>query len=62
MELPSIPHVIRDPDRKVEYVVLAYRNLTREEVLQAIRAFNRGKRAAPKDSRITITTTIGANE
>lgn len=62
MELPNVPNVIRDPERKVEYVVLAYRTLTRDEVLQAVQAFNRGKRAAPKNSRITITTTIGANE
>lgn len=61
MELPGVPHELRDPRRQVTYVVLAYRKLSRGEVLQAVRMYRAAHRAKPaKGSRVTIVTTIGA--
>lgn len=61
MEMPNIPHAIKDPNNQVLYVVMAYREISREEAVQAIRAFNaQSGRLPKKGSRITIITTLGA--
>ena len=62
MELPNIPHTIRDPERDVTYVVMAYRKLAREEVVQMVRLHQSQKRTKPKrKSRIVIHSTFGLN-
>lgn len=62
MELPKIPHPIRDAEMDVTYVVMAYRELTRPEVVQMVRVHQAQKRAKPKrKSRIVIYSTFGMN-
>jgi hypothetical protein len=51
--------VVRDSSRQVEYVVLAYRQLTKSEVLQAIAHAQGGKKAPKRNSRVRIVTTFG---
>lgn len=61
MEMPNIPHPIRDAERDVTYVVMAYRALSRAEVVQMVRLHQASSRKkAKKGSRITIITTIGS--
>lgn len=61
MEMPNIPHRMRDAERNVEYVVMAYRKLTRQEVVAAIHAYLAQQRRKPaKNKRVTILTTLGA--
>lgn len=63
MELPNIPHRIRDAERGVLYVVMSYRALSRAEVVQQIRLHNGSVRRRPKKgSTITILTVLGATE
>lgn len=60
MEPGWIPHEIRDRRRGVTYVVLAGRALTRDEVTEAIRAYNaRTGRRPSAGSTITIVSTLG---
>lgn len=60
---PSVEHIARDSERDVTYAVMAYRQLTRVEVVQCVRMYSAQRRAKPKKcSRITIITTIGFNE
>lgn len=61
MDLPNIPHRIRDPERDVVYVVMAYRKLTRGEVVSQVRAHLASTRRRPKKgSTVTIMTVLGA--
>lgn len=62
MEMPSVKHVMRDDARNIEYVVLAYRTLTRDEVIQAIAMARRSKKALKKNSRIEIISTHGIED
>lgn len=63
MEMPNIPHPIRDAERQVVYVVMAYRKLSRAEVVQMVRVHSAQSRRKPKKgSKVTIITSIGANE
>ena len=65
MMLPYVEHVARDKGSNVTFRVMAYRSLSRVEVVEAVRAF----RAQPKVRRrpmplrnatITILTLLGA--
>lgn len=61
MEGPHIPHPIRDAERNVTYVVMAYRELTRTEVVQMVRMHQaRTKKKPAKNSTVTILTVLGA--
>jgi hypothetical protein len=63
MELPTVKTAIKDAQNDVIYEVLAYRQVTRQELLQAIAAYKgQHKRKPKKGSRITIVTIIGYNE
>lgn len=63
MKMPNIPHPIRDPEQDVTYVVMAYRALTRAEVVQMVRVHQSRTRKKPKKgSSITIITSIGADD
>ncbi len=62
MEGPHIPNRIRDTTRKVTFVVMAYRELTREETLQMIAVHLRTARRKPKRGEtITLITSIGSD-
>lgn len=63
MERPRIEHEIRDPERNITYIVVAYRTLTQQEVVFAVRAFlTRTRRKPKKNSRIEILTVFGATD
>lgn len=56
-------HVIKDSTGGVTFVVLAYRKLSREEVVQAIQVWRSTRKRRPKSgSVVTITTTHGFNQ
>lgn len=62
MDLPNVSHEIRDPKTGVTYRVMAYRDLTRVEVLMAVahhKSSHRGKKAPKQGQSVTIITTFG---
>lgn len=63
MEQPNTRNVIKDAERKVTYVVMAYRQLSREEIVIAVRHHLSQRRGQPKKgSTIIIMTTFGYND
>lgn len=63
MEFPKVPNMMRDPKTNITYNVLAYRELSREEVVQAIRVFNSTQKKRPKrNCQIDIISSIGIND
>jgi len=63
MELPSIRHVVDDPQRKIRYEVFAYRALSQEEAVAAVRNFlSLAKRKPTKNSRVEVHTLIGLRD
>lgn len=59
---PTIMSSIQDPRSKVTYHVMAYRELTREELVLAIRTFHgqRGAKPITAGTEVTIITSMGA--
>jgi hypothetical protein len=64
MELPDVKHLLIDDKNEVRYEVLAYRKLTREEVIMAVRHYKSQKKIKKpkKGTIITIVTVIGHDE
>ena len=66
MITPTVESILEDKGRKVVYTVLAYRRLTYDEMLAAVRYFYRVRhpRSATwlRNKRITIVTEIGLEE
>ncbi len=63
MEQPSVRNVIKDPERKVTFVVLAYRELSRGEMVFAVRQYLSQRRGKPKKgSTVVIMTLFGFND
>lgn len=63
MEVPSVRSSIKDPVKEITYHVMAYRILTRSEVVQAVNYYNSTTKQKPKrGSSVTITTIIGAHD
>ncbi len=63
MKMPDVCNELRDPARKVVYRVMAYRTLTRQEMLTAVAMHlgqNKG-RPPKKNSTITIVTLFGVD-
>ena len=62
MQMPTVPTEIKDEDWNFTFRVLAYRKLTREEMLQALAMWRgQSKRNKPKKNQIVeITSIIGA--
>jgi hypothetical protein len=59
MELPKIKHAFDDDASGVRYVVLAYRDLARREVLSVIRTYlSNTKRRQKRGATVTIQTVI----
>ena len=60
MKEPDIPHTIKDSTGKITYKVMAYRNLSRDEVVLAVQNYNsrvsKSKRA--KSGLVIINTTF----
>lgn len=61
MKQPDVRTSLTDPRARVTYHVIAYRSLTRSEVIGCIRAYlNQKRRPKPKRGQeITIVTIIG---
>lgn len=64
MEQPGVKTTLHDPERGIDFHVIAYRTLSRSELISAVRSFMASKRR-PKLKRgqsITIVTIIGYDE
>jgi hypothetical protein len=63
---PNIWSTIRDEDRNVTYRVLAYRSLSREELVLQVRQYHaqlaRRRRKPPRNQTVQIHTIIGATD
>lgn len=64
MEQPKVSNPIRDEERDITYNVVAYRKLSQEETVLAVRHYLAGKKSKKpkKGSTITILTIIGYND
>lgn len=64
MEPPLIETTLNDQDHNTRYIVRAYRELSRQELLEAVRAFLSMKRGRhPKrNTTYEIFTTIGVRD
>lgn len=63
MNSPPFNFTLRDNDKNIDYVVYAYRKLTREEVVQAVRVFRsspQGKKVV-RNKKYKFITSIGAD-
>ena len=61
MQIPDVRNTIRDEDNNVTYHVMAYRDLTREEMIVSVRHFlaqpkNRRRKTPLKNKVVTILT------
>ena len=61
MELPGIAHPARDAVRNVTYNVLAYRQLSQQELLRTVRVFC-ATHKVKKNRVYQIVTTIGLRD
>lgn len=64
MEAPAVLNVVNDRARGVKYHVMAYRQMTRVELLQAVAMYlrsNKGKHPK-RGSLVTVVTIIGFDE
>lgn len=64
MEQPHISNSIRNKEKDVTYNVIAYRKLSRDEVVNAIRHYHSQKNSKKlkKGTTVTIVTTIGHSD
>lgn len=60
MELPPIRTTLNDPKRGVKYHLYAYREVTRDELIMAVRMFNanRGNKKPKKGEEFIIISTL----
>lgn len=61
IQLPSVRTTLVDPAKKITYHVMAYRSLTRDELLMAVRMYlaQAGRKKPKAGSTVTIGTLIG---
>jgi len=63
VEAPSVCTSIKDAAAAVTYNVMAYRTLTRPELVKAIRIYlSQAKKKPMRGSSVTIISVIGAND
>lgn len=64
MQMPDVKNTIVDPEKKVTYHIMAYRQLTREEMVLSVRQFLSQKRTSRvrRGSTITIVSIIGHSD
>ena len=65
IEMPSVRNVLVDEDGGVRYEVLAYRTLSREEVVMSVRTFlasRKSRRRLKRGTVVEIVSVIGCNE
>lgn len=66
MDLPSVKHTVVDKANNVTYHVMAYRQLTKREVMQGIRLYlsqpqHRRRKRPERDKVIIIPSLIGCD-
>lgn len=61
---PNVVSRIKDTENDVTYEIIAYRTLSKSELVQAVRAYHMQHKAKKlkKGSTITILSIIGLNE
>jgi uncharacterized protein (DUF433 family) len=64
VQLPNVSNILKDLENDVTYDVIAYRKLSRNEIIQAVRYYNSQKKTKKpkKGTSIKIITIIGYNE
>ena len=64
MQLPDIVNILKDPEKDVTYKIVAYRKLSRDEMVQAVRFYHsqKKKKRPKKGDTIEIITIFGHNE
>lgn len=60
--MPNVRNSLHDRNSEVTYHVMAFRQISRQELLFAVRAYlgSKGKKKPMKGEEITIITLIGA--
>jgi hypothetical protein len=61
MQMPNVRNVLRDPTKQINYEVMAYRALSEQELLMAVRVYlsNTKKSKRPKPGQtVTIYSVI----
>jgi hypothetical protein len=63
MQMPNVKNTIVDSENETTYDVIAYRTLTREELVLSVRHYwlQKKKSKVRRGSTITIVTIIGHN-
>lgn len=64
MKAPDVRNPINDSEADITYNVMAYRKLSRAEIVQAVSFYTaqRGRKKLKRGTTVTILTIIGANE
>lgn len=63
MELPTVRNVLHDTAKNIRYELMAYRELSRAELVQNVRIYLANAKKKPKkNSRVRIITIIGFND
>lgn len=60
MLLPNVPNEFEDRPNGIKFVVMAYRKLSDQEVLQAVRHYGRTQAKPRRGSVVKIISTIGS--
>ena len=58
MEFPSVSTIVPDKENRIVWEILAYRNVTQDEAVFAIRYFLSQNPMPKADSRVRIVTTL----
>ncbi len=63
MDMPTVQNVLTDSEKNIRYEVYAYRALTEEELIFAVRSFLGSTKRKPKQgSCVEIHTVIGLRD
>lgn len=64
MRTPGIMSTIIDPEKNITYKIMAYRELSKSEMVQAVQFYNqqKGSKKTKKGSTVTIHSIIGLGE
>lgn len=60
MEMPTVRNVVKDEERKNTYIFMAYRAMTREEMLMGVRLLWQQRKKPKKGATLTVITMHGA--
>lgn len=60
MEMPTVRNVVKDEQRKITYIFMAYRAMTREEMLMGVSVLWQQRKKPKNGTTLTVMTTHGA--